>query len=48
MQRLRTMGYTLRMQQPWGSAQAIVVDPATGALEGGTDPRTPAGAAMGY
>ncbi|MBV8067310.1 MAG: gamma-glutamyltransferase, partial [Candidatus Eremiobacteraeota bacterium] len=48
MQQLRTLGYTLRMQQPWGSAQAIVVDPATGALEGGTDPRTPAGAAMGY
>lgn len=47
MQRLRAMGYALRMRQPWGSAQTIVVDPATGALEGGSDRRSPAGAAMG-
>jgi hypothetical protein len=45
---LRAMGYTLQMHAPWGSAQAIVIDPATGALEGGSDPRTPAGAARGY
>jgi gamma-glutamyltranspeptidase / glutathione hydrolase len=48
MQRLRAMGYSLRMRQSWGSAQAIVVDPARRMLEGGSDRRTPAGAAMGY
>jgi gamma-glutamyltranspeptidase / glutathione hydrolase len=47
-QRLRAMGYTLRLVQKMGSAQAIVVDPATGMLEGGSDRRQPAGAAMGY
>jgi len=47
-QALTAMGYTLWPVQQWGSAQAIVVDPRTGALEGGSDPRTPAGAAMGY
>ena len=48
VQQLRAMGYTLKMHAPWGSAQAIVVDPATGAAEGASDPRTPAGAAIGY
>ena len=48
MQRLRAMGYTLQTHAPWGSAQAIVIDSAAGVLEGGSDPRTPAGAAMGY
>jgi gamma-glutamyltranspeptidase/glutathione hydrolase len=48
MQRLHTMGYTLKMFPKWGSAQAVVVDPSTGMLEGGSDRRTPAGAAMGY
>lgn len=48
MQKLRAMGYTLQMFRPWGSAQAIVVEPGTGLLEGGSDRRTPAGSAMGY
>jgi gamma-glutamyltranspeptidase len=44
---LRAMGYVLRSYAPWGSAQIIVVDPEIGALEGGSDRRTPAGAALG-
>jgi len=48
MTRLQRMGYTLKMIPKWGSAQAVVVDPSTGMLEGGSDRRTPAGAAMGY
>jgi gamma-glutamyltranspeptidase/glutathione hydrolase len=34
-------------ERPWSSAQAIVADPATGLLWGGTDPRSD-GAALGY
>ncbi|HEY6327284.1 MAG TPA: gamma-glutamyltransferase family protein [Candidatus Cybelea sp.] len=45
---LRAMGYALRRFPQWGSAQIIVADPQTGALAGGTDSRTPAGAAIGY
>lgn len=45
---LRTMGYTLREIPQWGSAQAVVVDPRSGLLEGGSDRRTPAGSAAGY
>ncbi|MBV9057000.1 MAG: gamma-glutamyltransferase family protein [Candidatus Eremiobacteraeota bacterium] len=48
LQRLRAIGYTLQMRETWGSAQAIVVDPVTGSLQGGSDRRTPAGAALGY
>ncbi|HEX4013953.1 MAG TPA: gamma-glutamyltransferase family protein [Candidatus Cybelea sp.] len=48
IERLRSMGYTLQTHVPWGSAQAIVIDPTTGVLEGGSDPRTPSGAAIGY
>jgi gamma-glutamyltranspeptidase / glutathione hydrolase len=47
-QSLSLMGYRLQRVPQWGSAQAIVADPLTGALDGGSDPRTPAGAAMGY
>ncbi len=47
-QRLAQMGYALHQFPPWGSAQAIVIDPATGVLEGGSDRRTPAGSAQGY
>ena len=46
--KLRAMGYTLDRKRPWGSAQAIVVDPATGTLYGGSDRRRPSGAALGY
>jgi gamma-glutamyltranspeptidase / glutathione hydrolase len=46
--RLVLMGYALQYVPQWGSAQAIVVDPKTRALEGGSDRRTPAGSAQGY
>ncbi len=41
-------GYAFEQVPFWGSAQAIVVDPATGMLQGGTDRRRPSGAALGY
>ncbi|WP_047216665.1 gamma-glutamyltransferase [Pandoraea thiooxydans] len=46
--KLKAMGYHFKAYRPWGAAEAIVVDPATGMLTGGTDQRHPAGAAMGY
>jgi gamma-glutamyltranspeptidase / glutathione hydrolase len=46
--RLTQMGYSLKSVSQWGSAQAILVDPKTGQLEGGSDRRTPAGSAQGY
>jgi gamma-glutamyltranspeptidase/glutathione hydrolase len=45
---LRARGYHFKTVPSWGSAQAIVADPATGLLSGGTDRRHPAGAALGY
>ncbi|HTV92154.1 MAG TPA: gamma-glutamyltransferase [Verrucomicrobiae bacterium] len=48
MAALRGDGYSFKEIPFWGSAQAIVVDPVTGALQGGTDRRHPAGAALGY
>jgi len=45
---LQRMGYSLEEVPQWGSAQAIVVDPRSGTLEGGSDRRTPAGSAGGY
>jgi len=45
---LRANGYALREIASWGSAQAIVIDPRTGAREGGSDRRRPSGAALGY
>ena len=45
---LRSMGYALKNDPAWGSAQAIVVDPATGMRYGGSDRRRPSGAALGY
>ncbi len=45
---LQGMGYALKMQAKWGSAQAIVIDPRSGMLEGGSDRRTPSGSAQGY
>ncbi|MDE2483137.1 MAG: gamma-glutamyltransferase [bacterium] len=44
---LRGDGYAFKEIPFWGSAQAIVANPATGALSGGTDRRHPAGAAIG-
>ncbi|HEY1654995.1 MAG TPA: gamma-glutamyltransferase [Candidatus Tumulicola sp.] len=45
---LRSMGYRPQKAPVWGSAQAIVADPATGTLYGGSDRRRPSGAALGY
>ncbi|HEV7178880.1 MAG TPA: gamma-glutamyltransferase [Candidatus Baltobacteraceae bacterium] len=45
---LRGEGYAFDQIPSWGSAQAIVVDPKTGMLYGGTDRRHPSGAALGY
>jgi gamma-glutamyltranspeptidase/glutathione hydrolase len=47
MNALRGDGYSFRDVSFWGSAQAIVVLP-DGTLQGGTDRRRPAGAALGY
>ena len=47
-ERLRAMGYHLVQTPAWGSAEAIVVDPHTGTLYGGSDRRAPAGSAAGY
>jgi gamma-glutamyltranspeptidase/glutathione hydrolase len=45
---LAGLGYTFTADDPWGSAQAIVVDPHTGRFFGGTDPRRRSGLALGY
>ncbi|HET6725776.1 MAG TPA: gamma-glutamyltransferase [Gammaproteobacteria bacterium] len=45
---LEKRGYAFRDHSPWGAAEAIVVDPKTGLLNGASDPREPAGAAAGY
>lgn len=45
---LQTMGYRLKEYPPWGSAQAILIDPKTDALFGGSDHRRASGAALGY
>ena len=45
---LEANGYAFHEIGSWGSAQAIVVDPRTGLLYGGSDRRMPAGAALGY
>jgi gamma-glutamyltranspeptidase/glutathione hydrolase len=47
-QKLSAMGYTLREFASWGSAQAIMIDPKTGMLFGGTDQRRSSGEALGY
>ncbi|TAL83142.1 MAG: gamma-glutamyltransferase [Candidimonas sp.] len=45
---LKAMGYRFKRYGPWGAAEAILADPLTGVLTGGSDHRHPAGAAMGY
>jgi gamma-glutamyltranspeptidase/glutathione hydrolase len=46
--RLRAEGFALRqLDQPWGLVEAILVDPATGAVTGAADPRREGGAAAG-
>jgi gamma-glutamyltranspeptidase / glutathione hydrolase len=48
MSKLGAMGYSFKRVASWGSAQAIVIDPRSGARCGGTDRRHPAGLAAGY
>jgi gamma-glutamyltranspeptidase/glutathione hydrolase len=49
MAALTANGYNFYEVKPFcGSAQAIIVDPKTGMLYGGSDRRHPAGAALGY
>ncbi len=45
---LKPMGYTFREVPSWGSAQAVLVDPASGVRYGGTDRRRSTGLAAGY
>ena len=45
---LAGMGYKIQEEKPWGAAEIIAVDPATGVLYGATDQRRPAGSAAGY
>jgi gamma-glutamyltranspeptidase / glutathione hydrolase len=45
---LRKRGHVVeRVEKPWGGGQAIAIDPATGLLSGGSDPRKD-GLALGY
>lgn len=48
MAQLQSMGYTFKEIPSWGSAQAVLVDPKSKMLYGGTDGRHPAGLAAGY
>ncbi len=44
---LEHMGYKLHEASPWGAAEVIVVDPASGRIEGANDGRREAGLAIG-
>ncbi|HET7267324.1 MAG TPA: gamma-glutamyltransferase [Oleiagrimonas sp.] len=46
--KLEAMGYTFKHVKSWGAAEAILVNPKTGLLEGANDRRRPAGLAAGY
>ncbi|MEO6801257.1 MAG: gamma-glutamyltransferase [Rhodanobacter sp.] len=46
--RLEAMGYRFKTIKSWGAAEAILVNPETGLLEGANDRRRPAGLAAGY
>lgn len=46
--RLEAMGYAFETDDPWGAAEAILVDPETGMLTGASDNRRPAGMARGF
>jgi gamma-glutamyltranspeptidase/glutathione hydrolase len=45
---LAGMGYKIQEEKPWGAAEIIAADPATGVLYGANDQRRPAGSAAGY
>ena len=44
---LEALGHSVRVLEPWGAAQIIVVDTETGGLEAGVDPRRPDAGASG-
>ena len=46
--RLEAMGHHFRTIKSWGAAEAILVNPESGLLEGANDRRRPAGMAAGY
>ncbi len=48
LDRLKTMGYNVRVGGHWSDGECIAVDPRTGQLEGGQDHRHHTGAAAGY
>ena len=45
---LEGMGYVFKEHAPWGAAEAILRNSATGLLEGANDNRRPSGLASGY
>ncbi len=45
---LEAMGHVFEERSPWGANEAILVNPATGHLEGANDNRRPSGLAQGY
>lgn len=44
--KLESLGYHVLPQKTWGAVEAILVNPRTGQLEGGSDTRRPDGAAI--
>ena len=46
--KLEAMGHSFHELPGWGADEAILIDPATGQIEGANDPRRPAGLAAGY
>lgn len=47
-EKLEKDGYRFKVQHPWGAAEAILINPGTGLLQGANDDRRPAGRALGY
>ena len=45
--RLESLGYSFQTQDVWGAGEAVLVDPKTGVLEGGSDRRRGEGSAAG-
>jgi gamma-glutamyltranspeptidase / glutathione hydrolase len=46
--KLKAMGYTFKKHALWSAVEAIVIDPQTNTLYGGSDNRKGAGGAVGY
>ena len=46
--KLEAEGYTLKDQSVWGAADAVLIDGASGTLQGGNDTRRGEGSASGY